>query len=143
MNATRDKSERFRRSACPIANTLDLVGDKWSLLLIRDMLHGKRTYSELLDSPERIPTNILAERLKRLEAAGILLRTAYQDRPVRYAYTLTEKGAQLGAVLQALVRWGKQHIPGTRTLMESASGAGDRLRARRSAPAGARTGRTG
>jgi len=143
MNARTDKSERFQRSMCPIANTLDLVGDKWSLLLIRDMLHGKRTYGELLDSPERIPTNILADRLKRLEAAGIILRAAYQDRPVRYAYTLTEKGAQLGAVLQALVKWGKRHIPGTRTLTESASRAGERARPRRSSSAGGKTGRTG
>jgi len=143
MNARTDKSERFQRSICPIANTLDLVGDKWSLLLIRDMLHGKRTYGELLDSPERIPTNILADRLKRLEAAGIVLRSAYQDRPVRYAYTLTEKGAQLGAVLQALVTWGKRHIPGTRTLTESASRAGERARPRRSSSADGKTGRTG
>jgi len=128
---------------CPVANTLELVGDKWSLLLIRDMLHGKTTYSELLDSPERIPTNILADRLKRLEAAGIVLRSAYQARPVRYAYTLTEKGAQLGEVLQALVRWGKRHIPGTRTLTESASRAGKRGRPRRSIPGGAKTGRSG
>lgn len=122
MNARIEKSARFQRSACPIASTLDLVGDKWSLLLIRDMLHGKSTYSDLLESPERIPTNILADRLKRLEAAGIVLRSAYQDRPVRYTYTLSRKGTELGAVLQALVRWGKTHIPGTQTLTESASG---------------------
>jgi DNA-binding HxlR family transcriptional regulator len=112
----------LRRSSCPIASSLELFGDKWSLLLIRDMLHGKRTYGELLDSPERIPTNILADRLKRLEEAGIITSAAYQDRPVRYAYTLTEKGNALGDVLLALVRWGKKHIPGTQTLKESTSG---------------------
>jgi DNA-binding HxlR family transcriptional regulator len=100
---------------------LDLVGDKWSLLVIRDMLHGKTTYGELLDSPERIPTNILADRLRRLEEAGLIVRSAYQERPVRYAYQLTEKGTALGDVLLALVQWGTRHIPGTRTLKESGS----------------------
>jgi DNA-binding HxlR family transcriptional regulator len=95
---------------------LDLVGDKWSLLVVRDMLHGKTTYGELLDSPEGIPTNILADRLRRLQGAGLVSRSAYQERPVRYSYQLTEKGVELGEVLLALVRWGKRHIPGTRTL---------------------------
>jgi DNA-binding HxlR family transcriptional regulator len=103
----------FPRSACAVANSLDIVGDKWSLLVVRDLLHGKRTYGEIANSPERIPTNILAERLKRLEAAGIIVSTPYQERPTRYAYTLTPKGRALGDVLLAFVRWGKQHIAGT------------------------------
>jgi DNA-binding HxlR family transcriptional regulator len=106
------------RSACAIANSLDIVGDKWSLLVVRDLFHGKRTYGELALSPERIPTNILADRLKRLESAGIVASTPYQKRPVRYAYTLTPKGRALGEVLLAFVRWGKQHIEGTVTLKE-------------------------
>lgn len=110
----------FKRSPCPVASTLDLIGDKWTLLVVRDLLLGKRTYGELLDSPERIPTNLLADRLKRLEQAGLIESAAYQDRPVRYAYTLTPKGAALGDVLQAFVRWGKEHIPGTRALREPA-----------------------
>ncbi len=109
------------RSACAIANSLDIVGDKWSLLVVRDLLHGKRTYGELVDSPEGIPTNILADRLKRLEAAGIIVSTPYQQRPLRYAYTLTPKGSALGDVLLAFVRWGKQHIPGTVTLNQVAA----------------------
>jgi DNA-binding HxlR family transcriptional regulator len=103
----------FARSACAIANSLDILGDKWSLLVVRDLLHGKRTYGELAHSPEGIPTSILADRLKRLESAGIVASTPYQERPVRYAYTLTPKGSALGEVLLAFVRWGKQHIPGT------------------------------
>jgi len=94
----------FTRSACAVANSLDVVGDKWSLLVVRDLLHGKHTYGELANSRERIPTNILADRLKRLEAAGIITSTAYQQRPVRYAYALTAKGRALGDVLLALVR---------------------------------------
>jgi DNA-binding HxlR family transcriptional regulator len=117
-----DTAKPLSRSACAIANSLDLVGDKWSLLVVRDLLHGKRTYGELALSPERIPTNILADRLERLLGAGILARTPYQQRPVRYAYTLTPKGTALGEVLLAFVRWGKQHIPGTVTLTEGLAG---------------------
>ena len=112
------------RSACAVANSLDILGDKWSLLVVRDLLHGKRTYGELANSPERIPTNILADRLARLQGAGIITSTPYQERPVRYAYTLTPKGSALGDVLLAFVRWGKQHIPGTVTLNQQPAAGG-------------------
>jgi DNA-binding HxlR family transcriptional regulator len=101
------------RSPCPVACSLDLLGDKWTLLVVRDLLLGKTTYTEFQQSPEGIPTNILAERLKRLLAAGIVEKSRYQERPVRYAYHLTEKGRDLGPVLSALVDWGNRHIPGT------------------------------
>ncbi|HTT02236.1 MAG TPA: helix-turn-helix domain-containing protein [Steroidobacteraceae bacterium] len=114
----------FTRSACAVANSLDIVGDKWSLLVVRDLLHGKRTYGELVHSPERIPTNILADRLKRLEEAGIIVSTAYQQRPVRHAYSLTPKGRALGDVLLAFVRWGRQYIPGTVTLNDGPESVG-------------------
>ncbi len=119
MNTTKP----FARSACAVANSLDILGDKWSLLVVRDLLHGKCTYSDLAHSPERIPTNILAERLERLESAGIVTSTPYQERPVRYAYTLTPKGRALGDVLLAFVRWGKQHIPGTVALNQKPVGS--------------------
>jgi DNA-binding HxlR family transcriptional regulator len=106
-------ADPLARSRCAIANSLDILGDKWSLLVVRDLLFGKRTYGELADSPERIPTNILADRLRRLEGSGLITAAPYQERPVRYAYTLTPKGNALGEVLLAFVRWGKQHIPGT------------------------------
>jgi DNA-binding HxlR family transcriptional regulator len=112
----------FARSACAVANSLDILGDKWSLLVVRDLLHGKSTYGELALSPERIPTNILADRLKRLETAGIVSSTPYQERPVRYAYALTPKGSALGEVLLAYVRWGKQHIAGTVALNQGSAG---------------------
>src|ERR1700730_8032323 len=114
MKPKTPRPDGFRRLPCAVANTLDLIGDKWSLLVVRDLLHGKQTYGELADSLERIPTNILADRLGRLESAGIIPRRAYQERPVRYAYTLTKKGSALGDVLLALVRWGQEHIPGTK-----------------------------
>jgi DNA-binding HxlR family transcriptional regulator len=121
----------FTRSACAVANSLDIVGDKWSLLVVRDLLHGKRTYGELVDSPERIPTNILADRLKRLEGAGIIVASAYQQRPVRFSYSLTPKGRALGEVLLAFVRWGKQHIPGTVALNQGPANGGSAVPARR------------
>jgi DNA-binding HxlR family transcriptional regulator len=80
---------------------------------VRDLLQGEKTYSELAAADEKIPTNILAERLKRLENAGVLARRAYQERPTRYAYQLTPPGRELGPVLLAIVRWGAKHIPGT------------------------------
>lgn len=109
-------AQDFRRSDCAVACTLDLIGDKWSLLVVRDLLSGGATYGELQRSFEGIPTNILADRLKKLEESGIIAKSAYQERPVRYSYELTEKGRALGDVLLALVRWGKKHIPGTQAL---------------------------
>src|SRR6516225_6427160 len=131
----------FTRSPCAVASSLDILGDKWSLLVVRDLLHGKHTYGELAMSPERIPTNILADRLERLVEAGIVSRTPYQQRPVRFAYTLTEKGNALGEVLLAFVRWGKQYIPGTVTLNQGpadgeAAGAAPKSRPRRAKRAG-------
>lgn len=107
--------EDFARSPCPIAVTLDLVGDKWSLVIVRDMLMGKRRYGEFLASPEGIPTNILADRLKRLEACGLVSRELYQEHPRRYEYDLTLAGVSLLPVLQAICRWGNRTIPGTWT----------------------------
>jgi DNA-binding HxlR family transcriptional regulator len=114
------KERSFLRSPCAVACTLDLVGDKWSLLVIRDLLRGNVTYKALQNSPERIPTNILADRLKKLEDAGLISKSAYQQHPVRYAYELTEKGSALREVLGAFAKWGKKHIAGTRTLGASA-----------------------
>lgn len=102
------------RSPCPIANTLDILGDKWTLLIIRDVFSGKTTYGEFQASPENIPTNILADRLKRLVDYGILKKKPYQQRPVRYAYQLTEKGRLLGPILKEIIHWGKQYIAGTK-----------------------------
>ena len=106
----------FPRSPCAVACTLDRVGDKWSLLVVRDLLRGNVTYGELQKSPEGIPTNILADRLKKLETAGLIAKSAYQEHPVRYAYELTEKGRSLRDVLRAIVRWGLEQLPGTRVL---------------------------
>ncbi len=107
------KAAPLRRSPCAVACTLDLVGDKWSLLVIRDLLQGCVTYGELQNSRERIPTNILADRLKKLEEARLISKSAYQEHPVRYNYALTAQGESLKDVLRAIVQWGKENIPGT------------------------------
>lgn len=103
------------RSPCPVANALDLIGDRWSLLIVRDLLPGPLTYGELQAAPERMPTNVLAARLRMLEADGLVRRTPYHVRPVRYRYALTPKGRTLGPTLRALARWGLSEIPGTMT----------------------------
>ena len=105
--------EFLKRSQCPVTNTLEIVGDKWTMVIIRDLFFGKKTYGDFQDSLERIPTNILSDRLKRLESSGIVERTPYQDKPVRYEYSLTDKGKDLRKVLKALKEWGLKYIPGT------------------------------
>ena len=108
-----------RRTPCPIASTLDLVGDKWSLVIIRDLLTGKQRFNEFADSPENIPTNLLASRLKQLEQQGLVTKKPYQSRPVRYAYRLTKAGEDLLPVLQAVCRWADVHIDDCWTPPES------------------------
>ncbi|NKB60466.1 MAG: transcriptional regulator [Alphaproteobacteria bacterium] len=101
---------RSKRTRCPIASWLDVFGDKWTLVLVRDLMSGKRRYGEFLESPEGIPTNILADRLKKLEAQGIVTRERYSDRPPRYEYNLTRRGAELIPVLQAMSAWSGKHV---------------------------------
>jgi len=107
------------RSGCPIATTLDLVGDKWSLVIARDMLIGKRRYGQFLASPEGITTNILADRLKRMDDFGLVSKQPYQEHPLRHEYALTPMGVSLLPVLQAMCRWGNRNIPDTWTPPES------------------------
>ena len=106
------ESTEFERSHCPVANVLDLFGDKWTLLIVRDLILGKARYGELAQSREGIPTNILANRLKRLELAGVVEKKAYSDKPVRYHYQLTQKGRDLIPMLEAMVAWAIKYVPG-------------------------------
>lgn len=99
------------RSLCPIATTLDIIGDKWSMVVLRDLFVGARQYGDFLKSPEKIPTNILADRLNRLVAAGMVEKKPYQDRPVRYEYKLTKKGLRFLPVLQEICRWANRFYP--------------------------------
>lgn len=104
------------RSACPVACVLDILGDKWTLIVVRDLFLGKHRFGEFQASPEAMPTNILAGRLKRLEAAGLIKKEFYQDNPPRAEYFLTSRGAALGPILMAMREWAEQYIPGVALL---------------------------
>ncbi len=108
-------SSPSRRSSCPVACSLDLLGDRWTLLVIRDLFRGMTRYGEFLSAPEGIPTNILADRLARLEEGGLIKRAPYQQNPPRYAYTLTPKGADVKPILATLAMWALRHVPRTET----------------------------
>ena len=103
---------RARRSRCPVACTLDVLGDRWTLLVVRDVMRGKKRYAEFLESPEGIPTNILADRLKRLCAKGVIQSHRYSDHPPRVEYVLTAKGEDLRPIMRAMVEWGIRHAGG-------------------------------
>ena len=101
-----------RRSRCPVACTLDVLGDRWTLLVVRDLIRGKRRFAELVETPERIPTNILTDRLKRLVGLGVVKSRRYSDHPPRVEYHLTAKGEDLRPVLRSMVEWGVKHAGG-------------------------------
>jgi DNA-binding HxlR family transcriptional regulator len=103
---------RTRRSFCPVACTLDVLGDRWSLLVVRDVMRGKKRYTEFLESPEGIPTNILADRLKRLATKGVIRSHRYSQHPPRVEYELTPKGEDLRPIMRAMVEWGVRHAGG-------------------------------
>ncbi len=101
------------RSGCSIARSLEILGDKWTLLIVRDLMwHGKHTFQDLQESREQVPTNILSDRLKRLMEWGLVDREPYQDRPVRYRYRLTERGHALEPVLKSTMAWGRETLGG-------------------------------
>lgn len=99
-----------RRSGCPLAISLDVIGDRWSLLIVRDMMvRGYRTFKEFQTSGEGIATNVLSDRLQKLEAAGILCTESNPEDGRRLYYRLTEKGIELAPVLLEVVVWGARH----------------------------------
>jgi DNA-binding HxlR family transcriptional regulator len=99
-----------RRSGCPVSIALEIFGDRWSLLLIRDMMvRGYRTFREFQNSGEGIATNILAERLQRLQSHGILTASASEEDGRSLHYRLTEKGIALAPVLLEMLLWSAQH----------------------------------
>jgi DNA-binding HxlR family transcriptional regulator len=112
-------STEKHRSPCPIACTLDWIGDKWTLLVIRDLLLGKSKFQQFLEADEGVTTNVLSDRLKKLEEIGLIRRHLYQDHPPRAEYLLTPKGRTLGPVIKALYAWGMNNIPGTKQQQRS------------------------
>jgi len=104
------KSKAKHRSGCPVSISLEILGDRWSLLIIRDlMIRGFRTFKEFQRSGEGIATNILADRLDKLEAAGIITGVAEETDGRRVNYRLSEKGIGLAPVLLELLIWGARH----------------------------------
>ncbi len=102
------------RSACPVTFALDTFGDKWSLLIVRDlMFRGRKTYGEFLEAGDGISTNILADRLKCLELADIIHKSRDADNRRKYIYRLTEKGLALMPILLEMVRWSGEYDPET------------------------------
>jgi DNA-binding HxlR family transcriptional regulator len=102
------------RSNCPVSCTLDLLGDKWTLLVVRDLFLGKERFEEFLASPEGIATNVLSERLKRLRDGRLVEQRSNAAHRGRRTYHLTERGATLEGVIRAMIEWGLENLPETK-----------------------------
>jgi DNA-binding HxlR family transcriptional regulator len=113
-----------RQLLCPIASTLDLVGDRWTLLIVRDLLRGRRRFAELKESVENIPGSVLSDRLKLLEREGMVVRRFYTQHPPRAEYLLTPKGHDLGPVVGALSRWGEKYTEHETAIVDEECGHG-------------------
>ena len=107
-----------RRSPCPVSCALDLFGDRWTLLVIRDLMLGRSRFKDFVSSPEGIPTNILSDRLERLLQSGIVRQIPASDSGKRMAYELTEKGDALRPTLKSLRDWGLTWEPGTKAVLQ-------------------------
>ena len=115
MSASPDAPARRlypNQQGCSIARTLDVIGDRWTLLILRDLLIFHRTrFSEFLTSLDGLSPNLLSQRLKQLEQEGIVERHLYSEHPPRMEYRMTEKGEGLRPALEALKAWGDVHRP--------------------------------
>ncbi|HYB42197.1 MAG TPA: helix-turn-helix domain-containing protein [Candidatus Methylomirabilis sp.] len=105
--------------ACPVARALELVGERWTLLITRDLLQGPRRFQDFQRSLKGIAPNMLSERLKLMEEHGLITRRFYSEHPPRAEYLLTQKGEGLGHVVGALAVWGSRHLyPGAALVHE-------------------------
>jgi len=112
---------------CPVAKTLEVVGDRWTLLVVRDLLDGPRRFHDLQAGLPGLAPNILSERLKLMEAHALVSRRFYSDHPPRAEYELTAKGRDLGVVVGALASWGARHVYRQARLVHADSGQDVRL----------------
>jgi DNA-binding HxlR family transcriptional regulator len=96
--------------ACPVAKSLEVVGERWTLLIVRDLLRGTRKFQDLQDSLPGIAPALLSERLKLMEEHGLVTRRFYSEHPPRAEYLLTDRGRELGVVIGALATWGSRHL---------------------------------
>ena len=105
-----------RRSDCPVSCILDLLGDTWTLILMRDILFlNKHRYDEFLDSPEGISSNVLTNRLHRMEKSGLISKSLYSNHRYRYEYNATKKGEDLRLILKEMAAWGYRNCENTKT----------------------------
>lgn len=105
------KTKHHLKSGCPVACALDIIGDHWSLLIVRDlMFHGRHEYKDMLASEEGISSNILTDRLKKLEHAGIIASAPHRVSKRRKLYYLTDKGKSLILVMLEISRWSDSHL---------------------------------
>jgi len=120
------RRQRFAAMACPIARSLDIVGEWWTLLIVRDLARGINRF-DTLQEELGIARNMLTVRLQTLLDHGVIERHCYQQRPERFEYHLTEKGAELTAVLRALKQWGERwtEAPSSSTVISFADGQKD------------------
>lgn len=114
--------------ACPVAKSLELVGERWTLLIVRDLLRGPGRFQDLLASLEGIAPNLLSERLKLMEEHGLVSRRLYSDHPPRAEYLLTDRGKELGAVVGALAIWGSRHVHPESALVHAECGEAVQMR---------------
>ena len=119
MAKPRSKPEKStsRRSPCPVACTLDILGDRWTLLVVRDLVLGRSRFKDFAASPEGIPTNILSDRLQRLLDSGVVTQVSAAPGSKHLAYQLTEKGRALMPVLKSMRDWGLEWEKGTKVLL--------------------------
>ena len=114
------------RSTCPVASALDIIGDKWSLLILRDMLtQGNKTFKEFSESQEGIAPGILSSRLKWLEENGLMTKQKLPQNQKENIYLLTEKGIELAPIILELIVWSDKNLRGQNPEMPSISQIGD------------------
>ncbi len=94
---------------CSIARTLDIVGDRWTMLIVRDLFMGRTRFNQFLETSPGLPSKLLSGRLKKLEEHGLIERVVYSQHPLRAEYQLTEEGRSLAPILDAIVSWGLDH----------------------------------
>jgi len=100
----------YKLNACPVARTLDLIGERWTILILRDLfLEGPRRFQDFQESLRGVPPNTLSSRLKTLERNGLVTRRIYSQHPPRLEYRLTARGKSLGPVVKAMRDWGRRH----------------------------------
>ena len=110
------------QSACPIARTAELVGDTWTILIVRDLMSGPKRFGQLQESLGHVSPKTLSQRLKTLEHADLLTREAFAEIPPRVEYTLTDKGRALSNIVDAMSAFGEKYLPVLETTMLRAAG---------------------